>query len=205
MPSVVYLCIALFTELFNLASRDIPVLVTVSTLVESQASADSTFPWSWIIKTQLFCLTHCTKVLQQVWKQEKSFLHLSWVAVTTQWDFITKCHTALKHHRLARTHHAYTLEKMISYNSLSSRRSVMSNSSEGKILLNILKSLPKRGIWMIRQEGAWGQEKQRKRKLMWSSTKQHGRFSKAKCTRKLKSEHNLHNVLEIQPVTELND
>lgn len=32
----------------------------------------------------------------------------------------------------------------------------MSNSSEGKILLNILKSLPKRGIWMIRQEGAWG-------------------------------------------------
>lgn len=51
MPSVVYLCIALFTELFNLASGDIPVLITVSTLVESQASADSTFPWSWIMKT----------------------------------------------------------------------------------------------------------------------------------------------------------
>lgn len=56
MPSVIYLCIALFTELFDLASGDIPVLVTVSTLVESQASADSTFPWSWIIKTHSFIL-----------------------------------------------------------------------------------------------------------------------------------------------------
>lgn len=54
MPSVVYLCIALFTELFNLAGGDIAVLITVSTLVESQASADSTFPWSWIIKTHTF-------------------------------------------------------------------------------------------------------------------------------------------------------
>lgn len=31
----------------------------------------------------------------------------------------------------------------------------MSSSREGKILLNILKSFPKRGIWIIRQEGAW--------------------------------------------------
>lgn len=38
----------------------------------------------------------------------------------------------------------------------------MSNSSEGKILLNILKSLPKRGIWMIRQEGAWVEDEGRK-------------------------------------------
>ena len=37
----------------------------------------------------------------------------------------------------------------------------MSNSRDGKILLNILKSLPKRGIWMIRQEGAWTTEKGR--------------------------------------------
>lgn len=39
----------------------------------------------------------------------------------------------------------------------------MSNSSEGKILLNILKSLPKRGIWMIRQEGAWGSGEKKKK------------------------------------------
>lgn len=46
MPSVVYLYVAFFTELFNFASSDIPVFIAVSTLVESQASADSTFPWS---------------------------------------------------------------------------------------------------------------------------------------------------------------
>lgn len=44
---IVYLCVALFTELFNFSGRDIPVLVTVSALVQSQASADTTFPWSW--------------------------------------------------------------------------------------------------------------------------------------------------------------
>lgn len=55
MPSVVYLCIALFTELFNLARGDIAVLITVSTLVQGQASADPTFPWSWLIKdTQIY-------------------------------------------------------------------------------------------------------------------------------------------------------
>lgn len=43
MPSLVYLYIALFTELLNLASGDVPVLVTVSTLVERQASADAAF------------------------------------------------------------------------------------------------------------------------------------------------------------------
>lgn len=43
MPSLVYLYIALFTELFNLASGDVPVLITVSTLVERQASADAAF------------------------------------------------------------------------------------------------------------------------------------------------------------------
>lgn len=46
MPSIVYLCVALFTELFNLAGSDIPVLITVSALVQSQASADTTFPRS---------------------------------------------------------------------------------------------------------------------------------------------------------------
>ena len=58
MPAaVVYLCIALFTELLNLAGGDIPVLITVSTLVERQASADSTLPRSWIIKTHHFILS----------------------------------------------------------------------------------------------------------------------------------------------------
>ena len=56
MPSVTYLRIALFTELFNLSRRDVPVLITVSTLVQSQASADSTFPRSWMTKTHLFWL-----------------------------------------------------------------------------------------------------------------------------------------------------
>lgn len=56
MPSVVYLYITLFTELFNLAGGDVPVLVTVSTFVQSQAAADPTFPWSWIMKTHAFIL-----------------------------------------------------------------------------------------------------------------------------------------------------
>lgn len=120
MPSVVYLCIALFTELFNLASGDIAVLITVSTLVESQASADSTFPWSWIIKahTFLFWLTHCTRVeffkkLRAGLKARKQgYLHLSWVAVTTQTDFITQCHKALIHHWSAKnTSHLHTGKK----------------------------------------------------------------------------------------------
>lgn len=81
MPAaVVYLCIALFTELFNLAGGDIPVLITVSTLVERQASADSTFPRSWIIKTHHFILSHAPhrSVVLRVWRQEKNkkgFLH----------------------------------------------------------------------------------------------------------------------------------
>lgn len=69
MPSVVYLCIALFTELFNLASGDIPVLITVSALVESQATADSTFPGSCIVKTHMFIIAdtlHRSVVLSQV-------------------------------------------------------------------------------------------------------------------------------------------
>lgn len=164
MPSVVYLCIALFAELFNLARCDVPVLVTVSALVESQASADPAFPRSWIITHKpLSLLTHCTQVkfpkkLRAGWKARNWLLYLSWAAVTTQWNFITKCHTALNHHWSARRTYWQEKNRRCSYNSLSSRRSVMSNSKEGKILLNILKSLPKRGIWMIRQEGAWGNQ-----------------------------------------------
>lgn len=45
-PSVVYLCITLFTELFNLAGGDVAVLVAVPTLVQSQATADPTLPGS---------------------------------------------------------------------------------------------------------------------------------------------------------------
>lgn len=96
MPAaVVYLCIALFTELFNLAGGDIPVLITVSTLVERQASADSTFPRSWIIKTHHFILSHTphrSVVLGFEGKKrtKKGFLHLGRAAVTTQWDFITE-------------------------------------------------------------------------------------------------------------------
>lgn len=158
MPWVIYLCIALFTELFNLASSDVPVLITVSALVESQASADTTFPWSWIKKHKPLSLpTYCTKVkffkkLRAGWKARKigSFISAersdNWVEIHYQMP-----HTALKHHWPA--HYRSRLEINISY-SLSSRRSVMSSSKEGKILLNILKSLPKRGIWIIRQEGA---------------------------------------------------
>lgn len=77
MPAaVVYLCIALFTELLNLAGGDIPVLITVSTLVERQASADSTFPRSWIIKTHHFILSdtlHTSVVLLKKKKKGKSW------------------------------------------------------------------------------------------------------------------------------------
>lgn len=45
-PSVVYLRITLFTELFNLAGGDVAVLVAVPTLVQSQATADPTLPGS---------------------------------------------------------------------------------------------------------------------------------------------------------------
>lgn len=150
MPAaVVYLCIALFTELFNLAGGDIPVLITVSTLVERQASADSTFPRSWIIKTHHFILSHAP--------HRSVVLRFEGKKRSKKASFIPKRHTAHNHHWSARTCHTLHAgkKKIIIYNSLSSRRSVMSNSSEGKILLNILKSLPKRGIWMIRQEGAW--------------------------------------------------
>lgn len=44
--SVAYLRIALFTELLNLASSDIPVLITVSAFVESQACTDAALPRS---------------------------------------------------------------------------------------------------------------------------------------------------------------
>lgn len=46
MLSNVYLCITLFAELFNLAGSDVPVLIAVPTLVQSQATADPTFPGS---------------------------------------------------------------------------------------------------------------------------------------------------------------
>lgn len=68
----------------------------------------------------------------------------------------------------------------------------MSNSSEGKILLNILKSLPKRGIWMIRQEGAWmerrGGEENTEREVLSLSTKQHGDIGTAQRKQELKRE-----------------
>ena len=72
MPAaVVYLCIALFTELLNLAGGDIPVLITVSTLVERQASADSTFPRSWIIKTHHFILSDLLHTSVVILKKKK--------------------------------------------------------------------------------------------------------------------------------------
>lgn len=46
MPSVVYLCVTLFTELFNLAGGDVAVLVAVPTLEQRQAAADPTLPGS---------------------------------------------------------------------------------------------------------------------------------------------------------------
>ena len=74
MPSVVYLCIALFTELFDLASGDIPVLITVPTLVQSQASADSTFPRSWIIKTRTFIIADkCSSSVKSRFVKQDSF------------------------------------------------------------------------------------------------------------------------------------
>lgn len=144
LSSFVYLCIALFTELFNLASSDIPVLITVSAFIESQASTDATFPGSWRSdRIQPFIPAHTLLKKKKLLKSKKinaSFISAElqlqlWIASTVRRG------------------------KKIKYNSLSSRRSVMSNSKEGKILLNILKSLPKRGIWMIRQEGALGRRK----------------------------------------------
>lgn len=46
---------------------------------------------------------------------------------------------------------------------LSSSRSVISSSKEGMILLNILYSFPKRGIWIMKQDGIWGKKKKRER------------------------------------------
>lgn len=112
MPSIDYLCIALFTELLNLASCDIPILITVSTLIESQASADSTFPWSWIMKTHTHT-HHRSGVKSQFERKVKPFLYLSWAAATTQWNFITECHTALNHQWSARPYCTYRLEKVI--------------------------------------------------------------------------------------------
>lgn len=43
----------------------------------------------------------------------------------------------------------------IIHHSLSSSRSVISSSKEGMILLNILYSFPKRGIWIMKQDGIW--------------------------------------------------
>lgn len=50
MPSVVYLCITLFTELFNLAGSDVAVLIAVPTLEQRQAAADPTLPGSCTMK-----------------------------------------------------------------------------------------------------------------------------------------------------------
>lgn len=50
------------------------------------------------------------------------------------------------------------------HHSLSSSRSVISSSKEGMILLNILYSFPKRGIWIMKQDGIWGGKKKKKRK-----------------------------------------
>lgn len=54
MASVVYLCITLFTELFNLAGSDVAVLVTVPTLEQRQAAADPTLPGSCTMKRNTF-------------------------------------------------------------------------------------------------------------------------------------------------------
>lgn len=54
MPSVVYLCITLFTELFNLAGSDVAVLVAVPTLEQRQAAADPTLPGSCTVKRNTF-------------------------------------------------------------------------------------------------------------------------------------------------------
>lgn len=201
MPAaVVYLCIALFTELFNLAGGDIPVLITVSTLVERQASADSTFPRSWIIKTHHFILSHTP--------HRSVVLRFEGKKRTKKASFIPKRHTAHNHHWSARTCHTLHAgkKKSIIYNSLSSRRSVMSNSSEGKILLNILKSLPKRGIWMIRQEGAWmerrgGEGRKTEREMLSLSTKQRGNISTAQRKQELRREKRVDTWLDIQRET----
>lgn len=201
MPAaVVYLCIALFTELFNLAGGDIPVLITVSTLVERQASADSTFPRSWIIKTHHFILSHAPhrSVVLRVWRQEKNkkgFLHPE-TPHSSQSPLISE----------NMSHFTRWEKKNIIYNSLSSRRSVMSNSSEGKILLNILKSLPKRGIWMIRQEGAWmerreGEGRKTEREILSLSTKQRRNISTAQRKQELRREKRVDTWLDIQRET----
>lgn len=74
----VYLCITLLTELFDLAGGDIPVLVAVSALVESQTPADSTLPWSWITEhiNHRYHRRHARELLLHVRTQEeREFLH----------------------------------------------------------------------------------------------------------------------------------
>lgn len=130
MPAaVVYLCIALFTELFNLAGGDIPVLITVSTLVERQASADSTFPRSWIIKTHDFNLSHTPhrgvllkkkkkKKVKSRFEGEKRTKKASFILAEQQWQLsgisLPKRHTAHNHQWSARTCHTlHTRKKKI--------------------------------------------------------------------------------------------
>lgn len=84
----------------------------------------------------------------------------------------------------------------------------MSNSSEGKILLNILKSLPKRGIWMIRQEGAWGSGKTEKEKAYVVINKAAWTYQRSSQELKPEAklpEQSLHNLLDIHHITDLNN
>lgn len=72
-PSAAYLCIALFTELFNFAGGDVSVLITVSTLVQSQTPTDTTLPRCWWVKKHTFTLGDCLRTkLQLQWQQHET-------------------------------------------------------------------------------------------------------------------------------------
>lgn len=99
-PSVVYLCITLFTELFDLAGGDVAVLVAVATLVQSQAAADPTLPGSCTTTRPAF---NPTARRSSAFKQRRagaeagtteSRFHLRPAALTTRCAFISECHTA---------------------------------------------------------------------------------------------------------------
>lgn len=108
-PSVVYLCITLFTELLNLAGGDVAVLVAVATLVQSQAAADPTLPGSCTMTWPAFnptarpaALSSSAGPARRRGTTESRF-HLRPAALTTQCAFISECHTAWTH-----THAAFT-------------------------------------------------------------------------------------------------
>ena len=72
-------------------------------------------------------------------------------AVLRTWERRTQTHTVMVPHWIW----LVLISMLMNVQRPSVRRSVTSSSRDGMILSNILNFFPKRGIWRMRQEGAW--------------------------------------------------